>query len=101
MHFYLLALAWVYTSLVSATIIWRLQKSANPTADQADAYTRIEAAMNLAAKRYNRLSVRPTKSITVQYATSVSTAEGSFSGVLRFGSKRAYMNERTALHEIS
>lgn len=101
MHFHLLALIWVYTSHASAAITWQLQRNTNPTSDQADAYTRIEAAMALAVARYTKLAVRPNKSITVQYVPSVATADGNFNGNIRFGSTRSYMNERTALHEIS
>jgi hypothetical protein len=101
MHFYLFTLIWAYASLVSAAITWRLQKSANPTPDQTDAYNRIEAAMRLAVKRYGALSVRPNKSITVQYVPNLPTSDGNANGNVRFGSNRSYMNERTALHEIS
>jgi hypothetical protein len=101
MHLYLFALVCIYASLTSAVITWRLQKSPNPSKDQSDAYTRIEAAMRLAVKRHTRLSKRPNKSITVQYVPNVSTADGNRNGNIRFGSNRSYMNERTALHEIS
>lgn len=57
--------------------------------------------MRLAVNRYNSLTVRPNKSISVQYVPSVATADGNFNGNIRFGSNRSYMNERTALHEIS
>jgi hypothetical protein len=78
-----------------------ITESANPTADQADAYTRIEKAMSLAVKRYSKLSVHPEKSIKVEYVPSVKTADANFNGNLRFGSNRSYMNERAALHEIA
>ncbi|KAH6613924.1 hypothetical protein C7974DRAFT_66957 [Boeremia exigua] len=87
-------------STTQAAISWTLAKASAPTADQLDAYTRIESAMRLAAARYNRLG-SATKSIRVAYAPGVPTAEANFNGDLRFGSNRAYMNERTALHEIS
>jgi len=102
MHLYFLfTLLWVYASNVSAVITYRLQNATNPTSDQADAYARIESAMRLAVARYTKLAVRPKKSITVSYVPSVSTADGNFNGNIRFGSDRAYMKERTALHEIS
>ncbi len=101
MHFHLLTLIWAYAALSSAAITFTLQRASNPTSDQADAYTRIEAAMTKAAARYNRLTTRPNKSITAQYVPSVSTADGNFNGNIRFGSNRSYMNERTALHEMA
>lgn len=101
MRLYLATLLWVLTSLASATITYKLQRAANPTTDQADAYARIEAAMSKAAARYNRLTTRPNKAITVQYVPGVQTADGSFSGNIRFGSNRSYMTERTALHETA
>ncbi|KAH7141453.1 hypothetical protein B0J13DRAFT_445619 [Dactylonectria estremocensis] len=101
MRFSLLSFVWLYACIASATITWSLQRVSNPTTDQSDAYTRITAAMNLAVARYNRLASRASKTITVQYVPGVATADGSFSGNIRFGSNRSYMNERTSLHEIS
>lgn len=100
MRFSVLVIALTCLSTASAAITWSLQKATNPTADQKDAYTRIEAAMRLAVARYGRLS-SATKTIRVSYAPGVPTAEANYNGDLRFGSVRSYMNERTAMHEIS
>ncbi|KAK7947897.1 uncharacterized protein PG986_008783 [Apiospora aurea] len=81
-------------------INWTLEKASNPTADQSDAYTKIESAMKLAAARHARLG-SASKNIRVHYTPGVPTAEANYNGDLRFGSNRAYMNERTALHEVS
>ncbi|MDH6520928.1 hypothetical protein M2164_007558 [Streptomyces sp. SAI-208] len=86
--------------VAAATITWTLERAGNPTADQQSAYTRITSAMNAAVARYNNLSDLG-KSITVRYDTSVPTADGNINGTIRFGSDRAYMTERTALHEIA
>ncbi|KAK7418711.1 hypothetical protein QQX98_003729 [Neonectria punicea] len=101
MRLSLLSFVWLYACLASAAITWQLQRVSNPTSDQSDAYTRIEAAMRLAVARYTRLASRPNKVITVQYVPSVATADANFNGNIRFGSNRSYMNERTALHEIA
>lgn len=101
MRLYLLTLIWLHAALSSAAITWRLQRVSNPTSDQNDAYSRIEAAMNKAVARYNRLAPRAAKTLTAQYVPGVATADGSFSGNIRFGSNRSYMSERTALHEIA
>src|SRR3954469_6565909 len=82
-----------------ATITWSLQKAGNPTPDQQEAYGRITSAMNAAVARYNNLSDLG-KNITVQYDPGVPTADGNINGTIRFGN-RAYMTERTALHEIA
>ncbi|KAL4770048.1 hypothetical protein BDW60DRAFT_224480 [Aspergillus nidulans var. acristatus] len=87
-------------SCASAALTWSLDKSANPSADESDAYSRIEAAMEAAVARHARLG-DASKSIYVYYVPGVPTAEASYDGTIRFGSDRAYMNERTALHEIS
>ena len=90
-----------YASVTSAAAInWTLQKAANPTADQASAYTKIEAAMKLAIQSYAACS-NCNKNIKVYYAPGVPTAEASFNGDLRFGSDRQYMTQRTAMHEIA
>ncbi|SPO04366.1 uncharacterized protein DNG_07051 [Cephalotrichum gorgonifer] len=101
MRLSLLPIVLACASYASATITYRVQKNPNPTADEADAYARIENAMRLATARYNSRSTRPNKAITAQYVPSVQTADGNFNGNIRFGSNRSYMNERTALHEIS
>ncbi|MDT0323111.1 hypothetical protein [Streptomyces millisiae] len=85
----------------AATITWRLERAANPTADQQDAYNRITSAMNAAVARYNALSGGLGKDITVRYDPSVPTADGNINGTIRFGANRSYMSERTALHEIA
>lgn len=87
-------------SSVRGAITWTLTKASSPTADQADAYAKIEAAMTLAVARYGRFS-SASKTIRVAYTPGVTTAEANFNGDLAFGSDRTYMNERTALHEIS
>jgi hypothetical protein len=101
MRAYLATLLWVFAALASATITFKVQKASNPTTDQADAYSRIEAAMTKAVTRYNRLATQPNKAVTAQYVPGVQTADGNFNGNIRFGSDRAYMTERTALHEIA
>ncbi|KAK8094885.1 hypothetical protein PG997_001570 [Apiospora hydei] len=87
-------------SVAHGAINWTLEKASNPTADQSDAYTKIESAMKLAAARHARLG-SASKNIRVYYTPGVPTAEANYNGDLRFGSNRAYMNERTALHEVS
>src|SRR5688500_13088330 len=89
-----------YAFTASAAITWTLQRASNPTADQNDAYAKIEAAMRLAVARYSRFS-NASKTIRVYYAPGVPTAEASYNGDLRFGSNRSYMTERTAMHEIA
>lgn len=71
-----------------------------PTADQADAYQRITAAMDAAVARYNEFSDFD-RHLNVYYTPGVPTAEASIDGTIRFGDNRSYMQERTALHEIS
>ncbi|KAH9873027.1 hypothetical protein J1614_005423 [Plenodomus biglobosus] len=100
MHLSAILLAAAYVSTTSAALTWSLQKATNPTADQRDAYTRIEAAMTKAVARYARYS-DAVKTIRVAYAPGVPTAEANYNGDLRFGTNRAYMTERTAMHEIS
>ncbi|MGR4850052.1 hypothetical protein [Streptomyces sp. LARHCF252] len=84
----------------AATITWSLVRASNPTEDQRTAYDAITRAMNAAVARYNNLSDLG-KTITVRYEPGVPTADGNINGTIRFGSNRSYMNERTALHEIS
>ncbi|KAK8038679.1 hypothetical protein PG993_007090 [Apiospora rasikravindrae] len=96
----LLATVAASLSLAEGAINWTLEKAANPTSDQSDAYAKIEAAMKLAAARHARLG-SASKNVRVYYTPGVPTAEANYNGDLRFGSNRAYMNERTALHEVS
>ncbi|KAF9738562.1 hypothetical protein PMIN02_005882 [Paraphaeosphaeria minitans] len=103
MKFSLLVTALVHASTVScAAISYTIQRASNPEADQTDAYNKIDAAMKLAIARYGRYcNAKCTKKITATYEPSVPTADGNYNGNIRFGSNRSYMNERTAMHEIS
>ncbi|KAI8233337.1 hypothetical protein K4K57_005522 [Colletotrichum sp. SAR 10_99] len=100
MKFSILTVVAAYAAAAQGAITWTLEKAANPTADQTDAYTKIEAAMRLAVARHSRLGTA-SKTLRVYYAPGVPTAEANYNGDVRFGSNRSYMNERTALHEIS
>ena len=86
--------------LKAGNITYTLQKVSNPTADQADAYVKIKAAMDAAVAMYNN-QASLSKAITVQYVPSVGTADGNINGNIRFGSNRSYMTQCTAMHEIA
>lgn len=83
-----------------ARLTYSLARSANPTADEADAYARITDAMDRAVARYNRFN-NTQRHLTVEYAPWVETADGNINGNIRFGANRGFMQEGTALHEIS
>jgi hypothetical protein len=83
-----------------AEVTYTLHKSANPTADEQDAYKRITAVMDSAVKLYNTYS-NLSKFINVYYSPGVPTAEASSNGDLRFGENRSYMVVPTAMHEIA
>ncbi|VUC34750.1 unnamed protein product [Clonostachys rosea] len=100
MRFSMLASVATSASHASAALTWSLVKASNPTSDQTDAYGRIEAAIKLAVARHAKYS-DVSKSLTIHYDPSVTTAQGSYSGDISFGANRAYMTERTALHEIA
>jgi len=85
---------------VSGAITYTLNKASNPTADQQDAYSKITAAMDRAVDYYNTYT-SISKALNISYEPSVQTADGSFSGSIRFGSNRSYMVVLTALHEIA
>ena len=101
MRLHLLPLVWLYASVASAAISYKLQRATNPTTEQTQAYAKIDDAMKLAVARSNKLTKRANKNITVSYVPGVETADGNFNGNIRFGSNKSYMNERTALHEIA
>lgn len=82
-----------------AEVTYTLYKSANPTADEQDAYKRITTVMDSAVKLYNTYS-NLSKFINVYYAPGVPTAEASSNGDLRFGENRSYMVVPTAMHEM-
>ena len=76
---------------------WRWTTSNVP----GEARARIEASMNAAVARYNRWGNWPARTITVEYNSSVHTADGNPNGNIRFGAKESSQGERTALHEIA
>ncbi|PPG00405.1 hypothetical protein C5C59_05660 [Rathayibacter sp. AY1F4] len=91
---------WALTDPTVQKITYTLNRSATPTADEADAYTRITAAMDRAVARYNRLN-NISRHLTVSYSPGTPTADANIYGQMRFGSNRTYMVEGTALHEMS
>lgn len=80
-------------------VTYTLAKSANPTAEELNAYALITKAMDSAIWYYNNYTTF-TKVLYVSYVPSVATADGSNSGSIRFGSNTAYMQKATAMHEI-
>ena len=88
------------SSMAFAEVTYTLHKSANPTADEQDAYERITAVMDSAVYIYNKYT-NLSKYINVYYAPGVPTAEASSNGDLRFGENRSYMFVGTAMHEMA
>lgn len=82
-----------------AKVEYHLNKVENPSEDELDAYKRISAAMDSAVYMYNKYT-HMSKHIEVYYNTGVQTADASYNGTMRFGAGRAYMNVRTAMHEM-
>lgn len=89
----------VFSSSAFAKVDYHLNKASNPSEDELDAYKRISAAMDSAVSIYNKYT-HLSKHIEVHYNTGVQTADASYNGTMRFGAGRAYMNVRTALHEM-
>lgn len=81
-------------------VSYTLHKSANPSADEQEAYELITIAMDSAMYYYNKYTTL-SKAINVYYSTGVPTAEASSNGDLRFGKDRNYMYVGTAMHEIA
>jgi hypothetical protein len=88
------------SSAFAGNVEYHLNKSANPTQDELDAYEHITAAMDSAVFLYNKYSDL-SKHIEVYYSTGVPTAEASSNGDLRFGKDRNYMYVGTAMHEMA
>ncbi|SIO04788.1 RICIN domain-containing protein [Fibrobacter sp. UWB11] len=88
------------SSAFAGNVEYHLNKSANPTQDEREAYALIEAAMDSAVYLYNKYSDL-SKHIEVYYSTGVPTAEASSNGDLRFGKDRNYMFVGTAMHEMA
>lgn len=89
-----------FTTIAGGNVRYTIRKNSTPSADETDAYQKIEAAMNIAIHYYN-IYTNINKVITVEYNTTVPTADGSINGNIRFGSGRVYMNPGTSMHEIS
>lgn len=83
----------------SGAISYTLARSANPNADEQDAYARITQAMDEAVRQYNCYT-NLQRAMRVSYNPDVATADGNPNGSIRFGS-RASMHHVTAMHEIS
>ena len=87
-------------SAFAGNVEYHLNKSANPTDDEREAYALIETVMDSAVFLYNKYSDL-SKHIEVYYSTGVPTAEASSNGDLRFGKDRNYMFVGTAMHEMA
>lgn len=92
--------AFASVTFAAGHVSYTLHKSANPTADEQEAYKLITAAMDSAMYYYNKYT-NLSKYINVYYSTGVPTAEASSNGDLRFGKDRNYMYVGTAMHEIA
>ena len=90
---------WEFSEMGEALFTYTLYRSANPTADELDAYARITEAMDKATARYNRLT-EIERHVSVFYDPNVGTAE-AYGSDIKFGAGRQYMQEGTALHEMS
>ena len=88
------------SSVFAGNVEYHLNKSANPTQDEQEAYKLITAAMDSAVFLYDKYSDL-SKHIEVYYSTGVPTAEASSNGDLRFGKDRNYMFVGTAMHEMA
>ncbi len=88
------------SSQFTGHITYTLKKNATPTADQTAAYAKITIAMDSALWYYNTYTTI-TKKLTVNYDTTVQTADANFNGNMRFGKSRSYMVTGTAMHEIA
>lgn len=91
---------WRLTDPNVSKMTYTLYRSANPSADELDAYARITDVMDRAIARYNRFN-NTQRHLTVEYNTGVQTADATIYGHIRFGANRGFMQEGTALHEIS
>ena len=94
------SLFFLLSSAFAGNVEYHLNKSANPTQDEQEAYKLITAAMDSAVFLYNKYSDL-SKHIEVYYSTGVPTAEASSNGDLRFGKDRNYMFVGTAMHEMA
>jgi hypothetical protein len=90
----------IASSSFTGNISYTLSTVTNPSSDQSDAYGKIRAAMDSAIWYYNTYTTITNK-LTVEYNTSVSTADGSSNGNIRFGKNRSYMTVCTSMHEIA
>lgn len=80
-------------------VTYTLARSANPNADEQEAYGLITTAMDTAVKNYNCYT-NLSRQLQVSYNPGVATADGNTNGAIRFGS-RASMHHVTAMHEIA
>ncbi|PPF26713.1 hypothetical protein, partial [Rathayibacter sp. AY1A3] len=90
---------WRITDAAVDEVTYTVYREANPTADQLDAYARIDAAVGAAVDRYNaRTDI--SKHLRVSYDPAVRTANAGLSGTMNFGADRRFMVEGVALHEM-
>jgi hypothetical protein len=80
-------------------VTYTINRKDQPSADEADAYQRIDEILSQATAYYNCYT-DITKELSASYEPSVETADGNSNGSVRWGKTRGYMNLATAMHEI-
>ena len=80
-----------------------VDKAANPTEDQLDAYACMTEALDSAMYYYNNYYNYSggTKSLWCYYSPGIPTAQASCDGAIGYGSNRSYMWVGTTMHEIA
>jgi hypothetical protein len=87
-------------TIQKGNVTYTLAQSANPTAEESAAYTRIKTAFDEAVAYYNNFT-SIAKTLYVTYNPGVPTADANFAGNIRVGSNTGYQRTGTALHEIA
>ncbi|MDY0906083.1 hypothetical protein [Pedobacter sp. CFBP9032] len=88
----------IFKTIAKGNITYTFNKSANPTAQELEAYGRLQVAID-SAVWYLENYTSATKHLYLNYDSGVPTADANNEGWMRFGSNSSYQNLRTMLHE--
>ncbi len=89
-----------FRTIPKGNLTYTFNKSANPTAEEAAAYARLQVAIDSAVWYVNNYT-SVSKHVWINYSPGTPTADANVDGWMRFGSNAGFQNIRTMMHELN
>ncbi|MCD8741033.1 hypothetical protein LT679_10505 [Mucilaginibacter roseus] len=89
-----------FKTIAKGNVTYTFNKSANPTAEELEAYGRLQIAIDSATWYLNNYT-SATKHVYLNLVDGTPTADANNQGWMRFGTNPGFQNIRTMLHELN